>query len=122
MKIYNSRDISENPILKFIGKDVWVEGCDDQGYYYYFRFLSYDDLYITCNIINADIIDYLDASYLLDEFPRYPAEPMDLNRFFLEKFEYLLSDIEVYEPLSILTSEEIRDMLQQCLQKIEGEV
>lgn len=121
MKIYNSRDISENPILKFIGKDVWVECQDDQGYYYYFRFLACDGQYITCNIIYADILDDLDVTYLLEEFPRYPAEPMNLNKFFTDEFSYFMSDIEIYDPLFIMTSDEVRDTLQQCLRKIEGE-
>lgn len=126
MRIYNytAQESSDNPILKFVGKDVWVEAIDNEWHYYYFRFLSYDDTYITCNIINADIIDELDSIALLEEFPTYPVVPMDLNKFFTDEFIYRLSDIELYTPsddpkdISILTSEEILAYLQECAQPL----
>lgn len=129
MRIYNytSQESSDNPILKFVGKDVWVEAIDNEWYYYYFRFLSYDDTYITCNIINADIIDELDSIALLEEFPTYPVVPMDLNKFFTDEFIYRLSDIELYTPsddpkdISILTSEEILAYLRECARQLMEE-
>lgn len=106
----------------YIGTDFWIEAqIFGEGYHYLHPLRFVKDAYgLMCNSVNSYIIDLLDPGYLWDEFPRYPAEPIDLNKILLGEDVYNLAEIDVVTPLNILTTAEVREYLETCLDKLQS--
>ena len=106
----------------YIGKDLWIEVQDfGNGYHYIHPLRWADDTYgICCNSVSSYLIDLLDPECLWDEFPRYPAEPIDLNKILLGEEVYEIANLNVVMPLNVLTTTDVREYLEICLDRLRS--
>jgi len=116
LKIYHTSDLYDYAekrelLYSLAGSDVWVEAFD-----------GYSDGFVNIHKIETDIVTYsIIGNEWLEDIEHQKEFSQKNYNFILEQLaqsKYLhkkyIDGISVYEPIHMLTSEEIREMLEQC--------
>lgn len=101
---------------RFVSKDIWVKVTQYPGYLYYIKILRKNGAFITCSHVPAERVDMDTANgiwYVSQETIDYVLNNLD-NEHTDNIDNYVLS-----EPLEVLTTEELIEMIKLHLDPAE---